>query len=319
MSIDTTITQAETGIGLSSLVAPLTEEAFLRRHWPHKPYWSVDGEERLAAIAAVPQLESAEAALEGASNVTFFKPDGSPGLVADGQAALPLYRLGLTVYFGGNHIPALRATTERLCADLGLPSGSIVSEIFCSDGESGVKMHSDFDVNFALLLQGDKRWRLAENHHIRNQTGVCRPGSAEQPNPLQLELADRLPFPDDMPADATTVDMKAGSLLFLPRGWWHDTSASGKCLQVNFVMKSPMWMKVLTRALETRLRRDPDWRGYAFDIFADDPARREAALRRFADLLGGLPELLRPLLASDDREALAAELLEDSGLEPAGQ
>jgi hypothetical protein len=267
----------------------------------------------------VPELESAEAALAGASNVTFFKPDGTAGLVADGQAALPLYRLGLTVYFAGRHIPGLRATTERLCADLGLPSGSFVSEIFCSDGKSGVQMHSDFDVNFALLLQGNKRWRLAENHHIRNQTGVCRPGSVEQPNPLQLELADTLPFPDDMPADATTVDMEAGSLLFLPRGWWHDTSASGKCLQVNFVMKSPMWMTVLTRALTTRLRRDPDWRDYAYDLFADDPERREAALGQLADLLAGLPEQLRPVLESDDREALAAELVADSGFKPAEQ
>jgi ribosomal protein L16 Arg81 hydroxylase len=301
-------------VDLASVVAPLSAEAFLRDHWPERPYWAERGDGRLASV---PELESAEAALAGARNVTFFKPDGSAGMVPDGDAALPLYRLGLTCYFAGSHIPALREGCEHLCADLGLPSGSIKAEIFCSDGESGVKMHSDFDVNFALLLRGHKRWRVAENHHIRNQTGVCRPGSVEQPQPLQLELADSTPFPDDMPEDAETLEMEAGSVLFLPRGWWHDTSASGECLQVNFVMKSPMWMAVLTRALKTRLMRDPGWRGYAFDVFSEDPERRDAALGELAELLAGLGDQLRPLLESEDRAALAQELLGESGFKPA--
>jgi hypothetical protein len=36
MSIDTTVRPA--GIGLSSLVAPLALDEFLREHWPEKPY-----------------------------------------------------------------------------------------------------------------------------------------------------------------------------------------------------------------------------------------------------------------------------------------
>jgi ribosomal protein L16 Arg81 hydroxylase len=106
--------------------------------------------------------------------------------------------------------------------------------------------------------------------------------------------------------------MVTGGLLFVPRGWWHETESSGPSLQVNFVLNRPMWLDVATRALLRRLRRDPDWREYAFDVFG--PAeRREAALAKFAGLLAGLGRELE----SDDYASLAAELVEDAGFRPA--
>ncbi|WP_245599802.1 cupin-like domain-containing protein [Embleya scabrispora] len=40
-----------------------------------------------------------------------------------------------------------------------------------------------------------------------------------------------------MPKDAHIVDIAAGGLVFVPRGWWHETESRGECLQVNFVVK----------------------------------------------------------------------------------
>jgi ribosomal protein L16 Arg81 hydroxylase len=172
-------------------------------------------------------------------------------------------------------------------------------------------------VNFAVLLSGSKRWRLAPNEHIRNQTGMCVPSTREAPDPSQLELADRQPFPERMPDDALEIDVESGGLVFMPRGWWHETSASGDCLQVNFVMQSPTWASIVARALRRALERDPEWRAYAYDVFGE-PNRREEALERLARLLPALREECESLLSGADHREVAAALVEESGHERPG-
>lgn len=303
-------------IDLETLVAPLTPEDFLRDHWPDKPFWSNDGD-RLDRLGDVPELESPEAALAAARAVKVFRPDGQMSVVPDGRAAMPLFKLGLTCYLGSRHIPGLRASTDRLAAELGMPAGSIDCEVFCSSGKSGAWMHSDYDVNFALLLSGHKSWRLAPNEHIRNQTSMCVPSTREAPDPRQLELADRLPFPERMPEDAIEVDVEAGGLVFMPRGWWHETEASGECLQVNFVVQGPTWAAVLGRAVRERLTSDPAWREFAFDIYGP-PERRRAAIERLAALLPGVRDVLGDLVGTEDPSQLAEALVEAAGYKPAG-
>lgn len=298
-------------IDLATIVDPLPKERFMSEHWPSTPYWSNDGR-RLDALLDIAELESAEKAISGAPRVRFFKPDGSIGVVS-GDKAMTVYRLGLTCFVGCAHIPPLMEAAERLAGDLGMPSGSVTSEIFCSDGESGAAMHSDQDVNFAVLVRGNKRWQIAENRHIRNQTNICRPGSDPDADPMQLEIAERLPFPETMPEDAQVVDMEAGGLLFMPRGWWHQTRSTGECLQVNFVLNRPLWLNVLVDALWERLVRDPEWREFAYDIHGPD-ARREAALDRFAQLLSNL----NGIFATDDPRQLSAQLAEAARYGPAG-
>jgi ribosomal protein L16 Arg81 hydroxylase len=300
---------------LAELVAPLTPEEFIDRHWPAEAFCAPEDAARAERIvAAAPELESAQAVLAEARPVTVFKPDGSTAAVPDGQAARPLYMLGLTCYVSARHIAGLRPVVDQLTADLGLPAGSIESEVFCSDGASGARMHSDFDLNFALLLRGRKRWRVAPNRHIRNQTGVCVPSTREQPAPFQLEIADETPFPADMPEDARTFEVGPGGLVFLPRGWWHETEAEGECLQVNFVVKRPLWLRVMTGAIGEQLMRDADWRGFALDLYGP-PERRERAIAELAGLLPSLRAQLDELLAGEPEEA-ARRIVERSGLRP---
>jgi hypothetical protein len=300
---------------LAELVAPLTPEEFLAQHWPAEAWCAPEDAARAErVVAAAPELESAQAVLAGARPVTVFKPDGSTAAVPDGRAAWPLYMLGLTCYVSARHIPGLEPIVDGLTADLGLPAGSMECEVFCSDGRSGARMHSDFDLNFALLLRGHKRWRVAPNRHVRNQTGVCVPSTREQPAPFQLEIADATPFPAEMPDDARTLEVGPGGVVFLPRGWWHETEAEGECLQVNFVVKRPLWLRVMTGALGEQLMRDPGWRGFALDLFGP-PERRDRAIAELAGLLPDLRRALDELLAGEPEEA-ARRIVERSGLRP---
>jgi ribosomal protein L16 Arg81 hydroxylase len=302
-------------IDLATLVAPLSAGDFLRDHYPDKPYWSNGGEERTRSLREeIPELESPQAALSRARAVKVFRPDGQMSVVPDGNAALPLYKLGLTCSLGTRHIPALRRSMSRLEHDLGLPAGSVDSELFCSSGESGAWMHSDYDVNFALLLSGRKQWRLAPNEHIRNQTSMCVPPTREAPDKLQLELADKQPFPERMPEDSLVIDVEAGGLVFMPRGWWHETKAFGDCLQVNFTIQGPTWMSLTARALRERLVRDADWREFALDLFGS-PDRRAGAVRRLAELLPSLRQHVDALLKGEDDLEVAERLVEQAGYE----
>jgi ribosomal protein L16 Arg81 hydroxylase len=298
-------------IDLATLVTPLSKEDFLSEHWPDKPFWSNGGDARLAALSDVPELQSPQDALATPRAVKVFRPDGQMAVVPNGEAALPLYKLGLTCYLGTAHIPALRESRVALARDLGMPEGSFDTELFCSHGDSGAWMHSDFDINFALLLSGKKRWRLAPNQHIRNQTSMCVPPTRDAPDPLQLELADKQPFPEEMPEDSLVIDVEAGGLVFMPRGWWHQTEASGDCLQVNFVLQGPFWFSLLARAIRERLVRDADWREYAIGVLAEDE-RGEAAADRLAELLPTLKEKLSDLFESDDYPALARKLIDEA-------
>jgi hypothetical protein len=299
-------------LDLAKLVAPLPVETFLAEHWPARPYHASEGPDRAATLVADhPELESAEALMRAAKQVNFFKPDGGTGTTTP-EGAPMVYRMGLTCFMGCGHIPSLREAAEGLAADLGLPAGSMTCEAFFSDGTSGARMHSDHDVNFAIQVRGRKRWRFAENRHIRNQTALARPPEQPVHDPTQNQLADVQPFPSEMPGDAETIDLADGGMVFLPRGWWHETAAEGECLQINFVFNRPMWLEVLTKALSRRLLADPAWRAYAFDVFAE-PERREAALVSLGELVSALADEL----GAEDPATLAARLVEDAGLAPA--
>ncbi|SCF59670.1 Cupin superfamily protein, partial [Streptomyces sp. LamerLS-31b] len=162
---------------------------------------------------------------------------------------------------------------------------------------------------------GSKRWRLAPNQHIRNQVGQCFPDGHEKHGGLGLRLADRTPFPAVMPEDAQVIDVMSGGLVFVPRGWWHETESRGECLQVNFVVKRAMWLTVLSQALRNLLLENADWRAYALDVFATD-GRQEKALGALASLLPALRADLDEVLGGDPRQA-SQRILELSGLMPA--
>jgi hypothetical protein len=85
-------------------------------------------------------------------------------------------------------------------------------------------------------------------------------------------------------------------------------------MQVNFVINRPMWLRVLAQAVENHVVADPDWRGYAVDVFADGP-RREAALARLTEMIPELRAGLGRLLEGDDA-AVARRILETSGVKP---
>ncbi|MDF3142778.1 MULTISPECIES: cupin domain-containing protein [unclassified Streptomyces] len=291
----------------ADFIAPLTPEQFFAAHWPDTPYVGPGRELPDELLRAAPELIDAERVLESFGNtVSLIRRNGPHARVPRGKDALPMYRAGFTCYM--RHVERDFAGLDDLIAaasrQLGLPSSAMSCEIFCSTGTSGVPMHSDFDVNFALLLSGSKRWRLAPNESIENQTAMCFARGRKQADERQLTYA-HAPFPERMPDDAREIVMEAGGLLFLPRGWWHETYATGPCMQLNLVVKGPHWARVFSRALEEKLLGAPDWREFAYGVAVGNDAGHQAAVERLAGLIEGLQESL----GGAQPQALAAELI----------
>ncbi|MEU8523761.1 cupin-like domain-containing protein [Streptomyces sp. NPDC048577] len=290
----------------ADFIAPLTPEQFFANHWPDTPYVGPRTELPEELLKRVPELSDAERVLETfEGTVSLLRRNGPHARVTHGKDALPMYRAGFTCYMRHveAHFPGLDDLIAEAAHRLGLPRTAMACEIFCSTGTSGVPMHSDFDVNFALLLSGTKYWRMAPNKSIENQTAMCFACGRKQADEGQLDYA-HAPFPERMPDNAQEVTMETGGLLFLPRGWWHETHATGACMQLNLVIKGPHWARVLTSALEEKLLAAPDWREFAYGVSASDGPMQHAAANRLAELITRLQESL----AEVQPHALAAEL-----------
>ncbi|MEV0123995.1 cupin-like domain-containing protein [Streptomyces sp. NPDC050703] len=303
----------------ADFIAPLTPERFFSDHWPGTPYAGPPGAPPVRLLDAVPQLADAEEVLRSfGGTVSLIQRNGPHARVPCGSDALPMYRAGLTCYMrrAEREFEGLAGLIGDAARRLGLPPDRMSCEIFCSTGTSGVPLHSDFDVNLALLLSGSKRWRIAPNTSIENQTTMCFARDRRQADERQLSYA-HAPFPERMPDDAREFTMEAGGLLFLPRGWWHETYSTGACMQLNLVVKGPHWARVFSGALEERLLESADWREFAYGVAAAEGAGHDAAVERLA----GLITRFRESLAGEDPRALAAGLLasfRDAGPRPAG-
>jgi 50S ribosomal protein L16 3-hydroxylase len=88
-----------------------------------------------------------------------------------------------------------------------------------------------------------------------------------------------------MPTGAKKIELKPGSMLFVPRGYWHRTEAAGDALALNFTFSQPTWIDLFTLALRSRLTLSPDWRALADGVNSEDKNRREEAAGKLEMLL----------------------------------
>lgn len=305
---------------LDALVAPKTAAEFIRDYWPHRPVHIAGGADKLNELHDdVPLLASSEDILTRFTDrVSILRPDGFYANVPNGISALPFYSAEYTCFLRRveRFLPELDPVVTALANDLGMPRYAFSCDIFTSTGNdatvlentAGLAMHSDAEVSLALLICGRKQWRWAPNTHIENQTSTVVRDGDRQVDPSQLELAHRLPMPRSMPPESEIIDVSYGGLVFLPRGWWHTTTAFGQCLQLNFTMHGPTWIDVFSSALSKQLTRKPNWREYAYGIAGTEEQRARAhaaigtMLNEFTKSLRtetATQELLRAMLGVD--------------------
>lgn len=290
---------------LSALIGDSNLEAFWTGKWPQSPF-VLHGLnfDFVREIHAFDSLDALLASWRG--NVQVHLPDvadEASSIDASTADAKKLFsnRMGLLFNNVETNIPALKPWIEAIKADLGLPQmtyGRCIA--YATPDGKGTAAHFDQNINFVLQIHGTKVWKLAPNFHVANPTVRHTLGL-----PMDKELAaytEPLPIvPQEVMPSGETIEvaLKPGSLLFVPRGYWHSTSAEGEALALNFTYNQPSWADLLTVALRSRLNLSPEWRELADGVSSQDSNRRLQAEARFNELLVELVHDLPNWQASD--------------------
>lgn len=197
--------------------------------------------------------------------------------------AVKLFANGMGLLFNEaqNVAPVLKEWLEKIRKDLGLSAltyGRCL--IYATPNGKGTAPHFDQNINFVLQIHGIKKWIMAPNEHVAHPMTRHTMG---QETDSELKSYLEVPLPNKMPKDTKTFELHPGSLLYVPRGYWHETEAKGDALALNFTFTAPTWIDLLTTALRGRLALSPEWRETAEGV--SDPLRFEQAAQTFDELL----------------------------------
>jgi 50S ribosomal protein L16 3-hydroxylase len=134
--------------------------------------------------------------------------------------------------------------------------------------------HYDQNINFVCQITGEKTWELAPNTNLENP--ITRHTMGTPPDgPTAAHLKGTLPT--SLPkAGRMRVVLKPGSVLYVPRGYWHETSSKCDSLSLNFTYDQPSWAHALSAALCAKLLKDPKWRAAAYGLQMDGPLEHMA-------------------------------------------
>jgi hypothetical protein len=256
---------------LSAFLSPADAQAFLREYWPDRSFAAHGPLSRLPAAFRAPALSDAQTLTrQHQGRFTFGNAHaGSRTVNMDNTRPDLLLRMGLSLYLTEvlRVVPALGNVMKQLEAELGAPPGSARVGGFVAAAGNGVTCHFDSEEVFSVQLSGEKRWSIAKAEVDYPWTAQFNPGDAPQDDELYTFAAAGFPRPEA--ADWRTVDVKPGSVLFLPRGTWHRTEAGGESLSLSIMVRTPPAAETVLEALRLRMMQDAAWRKPLFGAWAE--------------------------------------------------
>jgi len=272
--------------GLSELLAPISPFTFFASHWPGKPLLVPPVEGKLAGLFALPELQSLESLLaHRQQKVRACLPDFEDeysSLLVEPNEAERAYRNHMTLVFDSmqTQIPYLAETLEQVRAELGLPARLVQSRaiVYATPAGGRTRLHFDANANFVLQLQGTKRWRLSPNNSVDNPTDRYTSGTGEISTELDGQCHAQLL--DELPEDCEELVLQPGSVLFVPRGYWHETSTEEDSFSITLTFSQPTWADVFATSLHRHLLQDRDWREVASE---KAPVRLESLVKKLTD------------------------------------
>lgn len=291
--------------GLSALIHPYTMTEFLALYEKGEPFVVHHKTDELKVLRELPFLASLEDLLKSwPHTISAHLPDVRDevsSIDTTTKDAQKLFDNGMGLLFNDAQTisPVLTSWVEEIQRDLGVSMMTYGrSLIYATPDGKGTAPHFDQNINFVLQIHGTKIWKMAPNEFVENP--LTRHTMGQMPDPELMSYLHE-PLPEVMPGTAKTYELKPGSLLFVPRGYWHETSAEGDALALNFTFTAPTWLDLFTAALRGRLAQDPEWRATADGVGLR--SRREEAQSRFNHLLQGLVSDLPHWNAGDILEA----------------
>ena len=286
-------------LDMRRLLSPIGAERFFAEHWQARMALLPLAEDDLAFIReTVGPLDPARlagAAREGAQAWMANAFVAHSVFPINPQNAAQFRDAGATLYFVNVPLPAL---TDSLADFLGAPRRKVLASLFFTPAGGGAVPHFDKNENFTIQLTGAKRWQVGETPMVPETPDSYTLGSTMITPALAPLLAGAQRPPE------RAVDLKPGTLLYVPRGTVHHTGAGEPSWSLNLSYCPATWLELLHAGLQERLAASPRWRGIITGV-GGDPAARDA--NRFPELLA---ELRAALNDPKEVEALTRAFLD---------
>ncbi|MFZ3229339.1 MAG: cupin domain-containing protein [Pseudobdellovibrio sp.] len=294
---------------LSALIYPNKNSDFFKAYNKNQPFIVHNLKDSIKELMDLPFLSSLDSLLNSwPKSIQAHLPDvrdEASSIDTNPKDAKKLFENGMGLLFNQAHTlsPILIKWLESLRKDLGLSlQTNSRCMVYATPKGSGTAPHFDQNINFVLQLTGTKKWWIAPNVHVENP--LTRHTMGLSPD-AELESYLEAPLPTKMPESVSAIEIKAGSLLFVPRGSWHSTEASSDALSLNFTFTAPTWIDLFSAALRSRLAQSSQWRETANGV--SDPNKRGEAESRFETLLFDLIDDLPNWTASEILQATENE------------
>ena len=210
------------------------------------------------------------------------------------EEAIRSYRAGQSIYI--QNPECMVPSVEDLARAFEVPRDSVTCTLHASQRGGGTPIHFDAAETFAIQLEGTKVWSVAENRSVRFPLNNWEFGA-----PLIPAIRDYVPDElrrSEVLAESRSVIATAGTVLYLPRGYWHATETVQDSVSVHFHYRTISWLDLIQNALRRELCRYPEWRKAAFG-FGEDAEERERAVTELAPILAKLASDIAGLGVSD--------------------
>jgi ribosomal protein L16 Arg81 hydroxylase len=280
---------------LERLLAPVSPAAFLQEYWEQRP---------LILPRAAPDYYRDLLAAEDVDNLvttsdmtypefrmvrdgtplplpeytkTTSASGGPPRRVADPDRMVEAYQSGATVILQGLHRrwPPLAHLARRLEAALSHPTQTNI--YVTPPGSQGFAPHYDTHDVFILQIDGSKHWRLYDSPVPLPDRSLAFKEQGSPAGELMHEL-----------------DLRAGDLLYLPRGFIHEALTSDeRSIHVTLGITGFTWRDLLSEAI-AGCREDVRFRRNLPPGFAASEVQRLALAAELTELAA---ELTRPEVA----------------------
>jgi ribosomal protein L16 Arg81 hydroxylase len=284
---------------LSSLLGHADAELFMQRHWPERAFVVHRKLEDLPAVLR-PELVLDPAQLtriyRGIVEVTNGKRGQFRLTGADPSVYFDVLDLAARFSELDSYLPGATPWLRAFEKDLGVPEGAAQLHAFINAENIGLFAHCDPTEHIVIQLAGTKTFRLHENPLTRHPS---MSHSAER-EPTRHALAQATHgFPDwpHLPDSAETVELKPGSVLFMPRGMYHETRGGkgGRSVTLVIQVAVPNYAQLLTRYLSDYLAQSPAWREPAVGGWSTDTSKCDLAAERLAELIAELTSGKHPI------------------------
>ena len=277
-------------LDMRRLLSPIGAQRFFAEHWQQRmallPLPADDLAFIRETIGPLDPARLAGAARGGAQAWLANDYVSHSVFPIDASNAVKFRDIGATLYFINLPLPAL---TDSLADFLGAPRRNVGASLFFTPAGGGAVPHFDKNENFTIQLTGAKRWQVGETPMVPATPDSYTLGSSMVTPALAPLLAAAQRPPE------RSADLVPGTLLYVPRGTVHHTTAGEPSWSLNLTYTPSTWLDLLQAGLQARLLTSPRWRGIVTGA-GGDPAARDANL---------LPELLAELRALLDDPAQA--------------